>query len=43
MGCFPASSVAKQDMALWADACKPDAVIFAMHSNVIRPVVKRIA
>ncbi|OGA43953.1 MAG: hypothetical protein A3G25_08445 [Betaproteobacteria bacterium RIFCSPLOWO2_12_FULL_63_13] len=28
---FPGSSAATQDMALWADAYKPDAMIFLMH------------
>ncbi len=28
---FPASSAATQDMALWAEAYKPDAMIFMMH------------
>ena len=31
---FPASSAATQDMALWAEAYKPDAMIFLMGSNV---------
>ncbi len=30
---FPGSSAATQDMALWADAYKPDAMIFLMHTN----------
>jgi L-ascorbate metabolism protein UlaG (beta-lactamase superfamily) len=28
---FPASSAATQDMAMWAEAYKPDAMIFLMH------------
>lgn len=28
---FPGSSAATQDMALWGDAYKPDAMIFLMH------------
>ncbi len=30
---FPGSSAATQDMALWAEAYKPDAMIFLMHPN----------
>ena len=30
---FPGSSSATQDMALWAEAYKPDAMIFLMHSD----------
>lgn len=30
---FPGSSAATQDMALWADAYKPDAMIFLMHPS----------
>jgi L-ascorbate metabolism protein UlaG (beta-lactamase superfamily) len=30
---FPGSSAATQDMAMWAEAYKPDAMIFLMHSN----------
>ena len=30
---FPASSAATQDMAMWAEAYKPDAMIFLMNSN----------
>ncbi len=30
---FPGSSAATQDMALWAEAYKPDAMIFLMHWN----------
>lgn len=30
---FPGSSAATQDMALWAEAYKPDAMIFLMHGS----------
>jgi L-ascorbate metabolism protein UlaG (beta-lactamase superfamily) len=30
---FPASSAATQDMALWAEAYKPDAMLFLMHPS----------
>jgi L-ascorbate metabolism protein UlaG (beta-lactamase superfamily) len=30
---FPGSSAATQDMALWAEAYKPDAMIFLMHGD----------
>ncbi len=30
---FPGSSAATQDMAMWAEAYKPDAMIFLMHGN----------